>query len=131
LFLDAVHDSRYGHMYHALVFDILVQRKEYDRALQLANAEVNARPSAGSHAMLALIYSLVNNKTEAKRLLDEKVVSRSFDPRVLYRAGLTFFHLGEYAKAEEFLKPAAEGGYELGPAIAHEIELLLRKMNKT
>jgi hypothetical protein len=65
---------------------------------------------------------------EAIRLIEERVVGKTFEPDVLLRVGMIYKAAGFPEEAKSFLEEAAEAEFELGPLTSKEIQSALNEM---
>ena len=126
-FLAEISDPRYGDMYNKYVFDLLVEdSKNIDRAMQIAEREVNNRPTSQSYDLLAWAYFNKGEKGKALKIAKAYVENRSHEPVTLYHLGAIYKAAGNKQKAKHYLQAAEDSAFELGPLLANKISKTLQ-----
>ena len=95
------------------------------KALEIAQQEVNNRPTPESYSWLAYAYCKNGDLTRATEIARIYVENKCFEPDAKYYLGLIYQTSGNYGKARKYLLSAKESAYELGPVIARQIDQLL------
>jgi tetratricopeptide (TPR) repeat protein len=120
-----VKDSSYGEMYnaHNITF-FLEQTIQYDRALVLAEKEVENRPTPESYDLLA--YSLYKNGKlrQAENIVDEFILGKTKEPAALLHAAEIFKAGGKQDKTRKLKAELMGSLYELGPLNEERIKNL-------
>ncbi|QCX00434.1 hypothetical protein FGM00_10030 [Aggregatimonas sangjinii] len=120
-----VQNEDYGDMYNAYNIELyLNQTQQHEKAIKLAQKEVNNRPTPESYSLLA--YSLLKNGevAEAKKLVDTHVINKTFEPAIMYRVAEIYKAAGELEKVKQIKNELVEASYELGPLMAADITAL-------
>jgi len=126
-FMAEVSDPRYGDMYNKYVFTLMTdENKDVTRALQIAEKEVDNRPTSQSYDLLAWAYYNLGKKDEALKIAKAHVENRNHEPDALYHLGLIYAGTGNSNKAKHFLALANDSAFELGPDVAARIERDIR-----
>ena len=121
-FMSSVSYKRYGEMYNKYVFNLMIdENKDFDQALQIAEREVDNRPTSQSYDLLAWAYYNMDRKEEALRIAKAHVENRNHEPDALYHLGIIYASSGNTKKAKRFLKEANDSAFELGPDVAAKI----------
>ncbi|MDY8137373.1 tetratricopeptide repeat protein [Aquimarina sp. 2201CG5-10] len=124
-YTNAVQDQRYGKMYNAYNAKILAEEYEdYDKALQIANEEVDSRPTPESYDLLAYIYYLKGEKEKALSIAMEYIVNKTYEPEANYHIAEIYKANGLTEKVDPLKKELIESGYELGPITLEKIKNL-------
>ncbi len=121
----AVKNKGYGDMYNAYNVKLYAEEKEnVDKAITMAEEEVENRPTPQSYDLLAWAHFNDGNKEEALTIVNNHIAGKTFEPEVLY-------HMAEIYKAndnKEKVKPLKEelitATYELGPLMETKINQL-------
>ena len=128
-FITAVSDSRYGDMYNKYVFYLMIdENKDLNKALQIAQQEVNNRPTSQSYDLLAWAYYNIGRKEEAFEIAKSFVENRNYEPDALYHLGLIYAYTGDLKKAKHFMQEAESSAFELGPQLYAQVHSSLRSI---
>jgi tetratricopeptide (TPR) repeat protein len=121
-FIAEAGDQRYGDMYNKYVFNLMIdESKNFDKALQLAEREVNNRPTAQSYDLLAWAYHNLGRKEDALKIARAHVENMNHEPDALYHLGMIYGGAGNKKKAKYYLQEAKNSAFELGPDFAVRI----------
>jgi len=130
-FITTVSDSRYGDMYNKYIFYLMLDKnKDFAKALQIAQKEVNNRPTSQSYDLLAWAYYNMGRKKEAYKIAKGFVENRNYEPDALYHLGVIYACSGDLKKAKHFMREAASSAFELGPQLYEEVNAALRSIEK-
>jgi lipopolysaccharide biosynthesis regulator YciM len=125
-FLAEVQQPQYGGMYNKYIFNLLYDEPNAgQQALQLAQTEVQNRPTAESYYLLSKAYYKNGQTDLAMQTAKRYVENKCFEPEVLYHLGLLYQQVGNKTKAQSYLQEAAASSVELGPVRANQINALL------
>lgn len=131
-FIATVQQSTYGRMYDKYLAEFyLDQSGKGTESYPFIEKEIENRPAAATYALLARYQLKQGNAEKAVEILEEKVSGKTFEPDVLYHAGMIYQAAGQKDKAREYLKEAAEASFELGPLMSQKIKTSLKKINST
>lgn len=86
-----------------------------DQAIQLAEQEVNHRPTPDTYDWLAWAYFKKGQISQAAAISRKYVYSKTSSPEANYHTGMIFSATGQNADALELLKECIASGFELGP----------------
>lgn len=121
-FLSLAKKPETGLMYNTYKFQVfLEENKDIDAAIQLANAEVQSRPTPQSYALLAWGHYKNNEYEKAVKIIKEKVEGKTYEPNALYYAGMIYSKTNAKL-AKKYLSEAAEAEFELGPVTSKAIQ---------
>lgn len=122
-YLSLVSDKNYGDMYNTYNIELYVEdTMSLDTAMQLAEKEINNRPTALSYDLMAWSYYKKGDVKKALDIMENYVVGYTSEPHVLYHLAVIYKANGMDMKAKE-LKPELESSiYELGPVMEKEIK---------
>ncbi|MEM6717821.1 MAG: tetratricopeptide repeat protein [Bacteroidota bacterium] len=122
-FMNAIKDKKYGVMYTSYTINVLVEElNEPEKALELAQQEVNLRPTAQAYDLLAWTYHLQGNSAKALTITEQHVIDKTFEP-------VAHYHIAEILKAngksfQNIKAELLESSFELGPVMTQKIEEL-------
>jgi len=113
--LDAKHE--YGNMYNKYNILLLADNIDtHDRALQIAESEVELRPTPESYALLGLVHFKIGNIDEAKNIVLENVKDKTYEPESLFILALILEKSKVHSREVKALKQELlESEFELGP----------------
>lgn len=120
-----VKNPAYGDMYNAHnVRFYLDHTVQYDRALELAEQEVANRPTPETYDLLAYTHFKRGNREEARSIVEEYILEKTFEPAILLHAAEILKASGEQEKARELKSGLLGALYELGPTREDKIRNL-------
>ncbi|HEX6847024.1 MAG TPA: hypothetical protein VF144_08595 [Chitinophagaceae bacterium] len=129
-FLRTVADRRYADMYNKYVFDLMTgSHKDLAKALEIAQREVDNRPTPQSYDLLAWAYYKSGRKEEAYKIAKRFVENKNHEPDGLYHLGVIWADAGEIKKAKYFISEAANAAFELGPQLYKEVCAVLKSID--
>ncbi|QDO94350.1 cell surface protein [Formosa sediminum] len=122
-YLEAVKNEKYGDMYNAyntIVYtdDLLI----FDSALQLAQKEVENRPTPHSYDLLAWSYYKKGEYKRALDIVETHVKDKSSEPSILFHIAQIYKGNGKIKEAKSLKKELLTATYELGPVTAQRIK---------
>ncbi len=124
-YLNAVKDQRYGEMYNVHNALLLAEEyQEYDKALQLAQKEIDNRPTPQSYDLKAYILNLKGAYKEALHIANTYVVDQTFEPTANLHIAQIFKSNKLGQKVSNLKEELLESAYELGPITYQEIQNL-------
>ncbi len=112
---------QYGDMYNTYLIDYYVEH-DLDRALILAQREIDNRPTVQSYTALAWVQYHTGHFDKAMNTLKMHVLDKTFEPKLLYKAALISAASGEHRIAKILLTGCIEAKFELGPEVIGKIE---------
>jgi len=124
-YFQKVRNPEYGDMYNAYNLNLYVnETQQFDKAITLAQKEVQNRPTPESYSWLAFSYLKNGNKEKAKELIDTYVLNKTFEPALLYHVAKVYKAHGELEKVKELKGELIRALYELGPNMEKQIQEL-------
>ncbi|TYA53774.1 tetratricopeptide repeat protein [Formosa maritima] len=121
-YFNAVANTKYGNMYNkynAILYAEELQK--IDKAQQIANTEIENRPTPQSYDLLAWTYYNKGKYINALIVAEEHVANKTFEPEVLFHLAKIYKANGKIAEAENLKKELLESTFELGPVMEREI----------
>src|SRR5688572_19852532 len=128
-FIASVSDWRYGDMYNKYLFYLGIDMNK-DKALQIAEREVENRPTPQSYDLLAWAYYSMGKRNRALEIARGHVENRNHEPEALYHLGMMYAYAGNVKKAKHFIREAESSAFELGPALAEKVRSALKTIEK-
>lgn len=124
-YFKAVKNPAYGHMYNAQNVHLFLEETiQFDRALVLAQKEVEMRPTPNSYDLLAYSYYKIGKLDKAVAIVESEIIGKTHEPALLLHAAEILKASGRN-KESEALKPELLGAiYELGPSSEDRIRSL-------
>lgn len=125
MYLNSVSKESYGVMYAK--YNVLLYTNELgknEEALQIAENEVKERPTPQSYSLLAWASYKNGNISEAKQIVNENVLGKTFEPEALLQAAIILKEEGNTGKVLELKQELLGAIYELGPNTEKEIKNL-------
>ncbi|MDG4716307.1 tetratricopeptide repeat protein [Winogradskyella marincola] len=122
---DMVENKNYGDMYNA--YNIIVYTEEMllpERAIEMANQEVENRPTPQSYDLLAWSYFKNGNVEMANEIIEKHVDGQTFEPAVLYHIAEIYKAKGKSEAVADLKKELVASLYELGPTMESKINQL-------
>lgn len=116
---------QYSGMYNKYLIDIYNEEGAFEKALQLAEEEVDKRPTPATYDWLAWTLFQTGRTKEAIQLYQEYVEGVTYEPDVVYHMGVVFYEAG-VTEGRDYLEESLEAAYELGPLVAKDIKLRLK-----
>ena len=123
IYLAKVANEKYGAMYAK--YNVLLFADEPTnslKALEIAKAEVEARPTAQSYDLLAWSYYKNGNTKEAIQISKNHVIGKTFEPQALLHTAYILKANGNQKEAQELKTELLGAIYELGPSSEQEIK---------
>ncbi|WP_230401563.1 tetratricopeptide repeat protein [Hanstruepera ponticola] len=118
-----VSNELYGDMYNAYNIELYVNEKEtVNMAIELAQKEVQNRPTAQSYDLLAWSYYKKGNVKKALSIMEDYVVGYTFEPLAMYHLAIIYKANGMDEKAKELKAELEASLYELGPVMEQDIK---------
>lgn len=125
LYDTAMQNKAYGDMYNTHnVLLYIDSHSSLDKAIALAQKEVDNRPTPQSYDLLAWTYFKNGNVTEALRIIESHVVNKTFEPDTLYHIAEIYKAAGKTSEVKPLKDELLASIYELGPAMKTKINQL-------
>lgn len=121
----AVQNPSYGDMYNAYNAALYLEKTgQYEKALRIAEKEVQNRPTPHSYDLLAYSYLKIGEKDKALEVVEKHIDGKTFEPNILYHTAEIYKANGKLSKVNELKKELLGAAYELGPDTASKITKL-------
>lgn len=120
-----ISNPAYGDMYnvHTAMLNI-DEHKDLEEAIQIAEHEVELRPTAQSYDLLAWAYYNNGDINEASRILNAYVLGKTFEPTAMYHAAIILKSVNDIEGLEALKKELLNSIYELGPTMEPKIQAI-------
>jgi hypothetical protein len=99
---------------------------DFEVAEALVLKEIENRPSPITYDLQAWVKFHKGEIGEARSILREKVLGKTYEPVPAYHAGLILKEAGDSEEATKLLKYAKEASFELGPVTVRDINSKLK-----
>ncbi len=116
-----VQHTDYGDMYNAYNVDFYIDMNVEEKAMKLAQKEVQNRPTPESYSLLAYSYFTKGEKEKALEIVETHIVGKTFEPGILSRAAEIYKANGSHGKVKELKQELVGAIYELGPVMESQI----------
>lgn len=117
-----VKNEMYGDMYNAYNLGLYIdETKQYDKALLLAQIEVDNRPTPESYSWLGYSYLKNGEISKALEIMDTYVYGKTFEPALMFQAAEVYKTNGEEEKVKELKIELMGALYELGPNMEKQV----------
>ncbi len=111
-----VSNPAYGNMYNRYNISIYVDETgQLNKAFDLAQKEVELRPTPESYGLLAYTYLNKGEKSKARQIIEANVEGKTFEPKVLMYVAKIYKATGAIDKAKKLKNELSQAIYELGP----------------
>jgi tetratricopeptide (TPR) repeat protein len=128
-FMTTTQNSMYGGMYNKYLFNLTANElNDAPLCLQLAEREVQNRPTPEAYSWLAWAYCMNGNIQRSLEIARWSVQNKCFEPDALYYLGMIYRAGNNKELARKYLTQAAGSGYELGPVMSHRINETLKTL---
>jgi len=125
-FITEVEKPVYGNMYNKYLITIYTEDlKNFDKAMAIAEKEVNCRPTPETYDWLAWVYYQQGDVHKAYDLIEEFVLGKTSEPDALLHAAIVLNEYGKKSDAKKILIECKESSFELGPLTTQKINSLL------
>lgn len=120
-----VRNPYYGDMYNAYNISLFLhQTEQFDKALKLAQIEVENRPTPESYSYLAYSYFKKGSLEKAREIVENHIEGQTSEPAILLRTAEIYKATGFTERVENLKDELLSATYELGPASEKEIAQL-------
>ena len=115
-------NSKYYGMYDAELIGLAATEfGDFEVAEALIQKEIVNRPNPMTYDLQAWVKFHKGELDEAQRILEDKVLGKTYEPVPAYHAGVIMKKVGKEEKAKELLNYAKEASFELGPVTVRDI----------
>ncbi|MBR9845915.1 MAG: tetratricopeptide repeat protein [Algicola sp.] len=120
LYKNAMQNEAYGDMYNK--YNVLLYAEtNTEKAISIAKAEVENRPTPQSYDLLAWTYFNNGNLDEALQIVDRHIIGKTFEPETLYHVAEIYKAAGKREALAPLKKELLASTYELGPTMEAKI----------
>ncbi|MBW1295925.1 tetratricopeptide repeat protein [Aquimarina litoralis] len=124
-YINSVKDERYGGMYNTHTALLLAEEYEaFDKALMIADEEIENRPTPQSYDLKAYILNLKGEHKRALEIAEKYIIDKTFEPVANLHIAQIYKANNLSEKADPIIKELIESSYELGPVVSQEIPTL-------
>ncbi|MEI6949418.1 hypothetical protein V9K67_19685 [Paraflavisolibacter sp. H34] len=120
-FVAAVRHPDYGDQYNKYLVDVLAPQHS-DQALELAQREVQNRPTTESYLELAWALHHKGDHPKALSIYQTYVAGRTFEPDAAYKGAFILKAAGREKEAARLKERCLESAFELGPVKIKKME---------
>ena len=121
-FYSKASDPKYYGMYDAELIQLAATEfSDFEVAEALIQKELENRPSPITYDLQAWVMFHKGEIEEARSILEDKVLGKTYEPVPAYHAGIILKEAGETDKANKLLEYAKEASFELGPVTLKDI----------
>ncbi|MEP0004924.1 MAG: hypothetical protein ABJ387_09055 [Balneola sp.] len=122
-FYSKASDPKYYGMYDAELIQLAATEfGDFEVAEALIQKELENRPSPITYDLQAWVKFHKGEIEEARSILEDKVLGKTYEPVPAYHAGIILKEAGEEEKANKLLNYAKEASFELGPVTVSDID---------
>ncbi len=125
MFLTEASKSVYDGMYNKYLISIYSEKEAFNKALSIAQEEVDKRPTPESYDWLAWTLYENGDLEKALSIYEEHIEGRTYEPDPIYHMGVVYDHAGR-SRSKSYLKESLEATFELGPISERNIKSLLK-----
>ncbi|MFP4846486.1 tetratricopeptide repeat protein [Winogradskyella sp. PE311] len=122
---EAVKNTLYGDMYNK--YNVMLYTEDFsspELALEIANREVENRPTPQSYDLLAWSYFKLGDIDKANTIIEAYVDGKTSEPEVLYHIAEIYKAVGKIEKVQPLKDELIASLYELGPMMEIKIKQL-------
>lgn len=128
-FIDEVEKPGYGDMYNKYLIGIYTEEiKDYDKALALAQKEVDNRPTPETYDWLALVNYYKGNNEKALAIARSHVYQKNFEPEAVMHTAMIYAANGKKAEARQMFEECLSSSFEIGPVKTRFVHEQLRSL---
>lgn len=122
-FVNKVEYGSYGNIYNTYLIELYAETKP-EKAMELAKTELENRATPETFQLLAYVHLKMGNSKEALRVIEDRVVGKTFEPMALYYSALIYKVNGLNSKVAELKKKLKTASFELGPVMMRQVDRL-------
>jgi tetratricopeptide (TPR) repeat protein len=121
----AVNNPDYGDMYNAYSVSMYLERTgQLQKALNVAQVEVQNRATPESYDLLAYSYYKMGNTEKALQIVEAHIDGKTFEPGILFHSAEIYKAVGALDKVAKLKGELLGAIYELGPTMESQIKNL-------
>ncbi|WP_378184063.1 cell surface protein [Aquimarina sp. SS2-1] len=118
----AVENEAYGSMYHTHTALLMAEEHQaFDKALEIAEEEIQNRPTPQSYDLKAYILYLKGEHKKALDIAEKYIVNKTFEPMVNLHIAQIYKANNLQVKAKPIIGELMESSFELGPVTSQKI----------
>jgi predicted Zn-dependent protease len=119
-------EAGYATMYNKYLANLAANEfNNPQQCIAIANEEIKNRPTPQSYDLLAWGLFKQNKLAKALEIAEKYVVDQTYEPDAMYHLGMIYWNSGDQQRAQDYLDAAHDSSFELGPAIAADIQKAL------
>jgi tetratricopeptide (TPR) repeat protein len=123
-FITKVENDSYGDMYNGYLVPVYIREGQAEKALIIANKEVQNRSTPESYSLLASAQLANNQKTEALETIQTKVLDKTYEPKTLLVAARVLKANEKFEEVKPIKEELEGAAFEMGPFLMQEIKAL-------
>ncbi len=117
--------KKYGAMYNKYNFIVFVEdTSNLKKAFDIAQMEVNQRPTPDSYDLLSYAYLKMGDEKKALEIQEKFVINKTHEPLPKYHLAIIYKANKLIEKAQQLKEELLEAEYELGPNYSVKIQSL-------
>ncbi len=122
-FLETASGDSYGEMYNTYLIELHADT-DPEKAVSLAEAEVNARATPETYHLLALAQLSNGDAASALNTIQEFVDGKTSEPMALLHTAMVYKANGMKKEVKALKNELLEAAFELGPVVTKKVEAL-------
>jgi tetratricopeptide (TPR) repeat protein len=124
-YFERMNNQKFGEMYNSYNAKLFAdQPNNINKAIALAEREINNRPTPQSYDLLAWAYLKSSQKEKALQVAKEHVEGKTYEPEAVYHLAEIYAANGQKKKSKSFKSELLASIYELGPNTEKAIQKL-------
>lgn len=128
-FITSAERPKHYNLYKSYLIDYYLSNEDCtNEAMDIAQEEIQARRTPSTYLQLAKAHHHLGQNTLAKDILQDHVISHTYEPNILYEAGMLLVQMDEKKAARHILSQVADAKFELGPTKANSLDLALKSI---
>jgi tetratricopeptide (TPR) repeat protein len=124
-YFERMNNQEFGEMYNSYNAKLFAdQPNNINKAIALAEREINNRPTPQSYDLLAWAYLKSGQKEKALEVAQQHVEGKTYEPEAAYHLAEIYAANGQKEKSKSFKSELLASVYELGPNTEKAIQKL-------
>lgn len=124
-YFERMNEQEFGEMYNSYNAKLFAEQpSDIDKAIALAEREIDNRPTPQSYDLLAWAYLKSGQKAKALNIAQKYVEGKTSEPEAAYHLAEIYAANGSTSKAKSFKSELLASVYELGPNTEKAIQEL-------
>ena len=121
-YFQSIQNPEYGDMYNTYTAEILLnEHKDYNTVIEIAQKEIENRPTPQSYDLLAYAYQQKGEYAKALAIAQKHIENKTYEPTVQFHLAEIYKANGLHDKVASIKKELLEASYELGPVTTRAI----------